>query len=426
MQPGNEQYGSRPERPGSEEWRGFDRAGNRYPDDSDQSDGDEWNGRAARYPAPVPKARIGLLLLLAFFVEFLIIVGGGNQWVSDKIAQSNPNTYLGLGLRNVGLVYAWRFTPRAHDSSHLWLGSLALIVTTIVLSLLLIFAIIRGPIGFGRAFFGTWMAVTVATMLGGYVRGAVVDETFIRGQGSRGEMALFGSTSPGSVVFLAGLLLGLVVAIVVGIVAPVTRRVPDDALPPSGATPTGPPPGPRRDSEPVPEPGGAPWQDQYYGPPPRREAADSERTTQLPSLRKDEPSNETTRLPDTGTALAGGAAGGAVGGAAASRSDEPVARPAQSAPAQSAPAQSAPAQAEPQRTEALPAQQTAQAEPPAPQAPPAQQAPDAAQQTTQLPRVQEGQGATGPANQPQQPAGQAGTQQFPRPPDDEDLDPEHH
>ena len=141
------------------------------PEDGDQSDTDEWDGRTGRYPAPVPKARIGLLLLLAFFVEFLIIVGSGNQWVADKIAQSTPATYMAAGLRNVGLVYSWRFTPRAHDTSHVWLAGLALIVTTIIVSLLLILAIIRGPITFGRAFFGTWMAVIVATILGGYVRG---------------------------------------------------------------------------------------------------------------------------------------------------------------------------------------------------------------------------------------------------------------
>jgi hypothetical protein len=407
MEPGTEQYGSRPDRPRDREFRGFDDR-----DDDRNGEYDE-NGNGAAVAA-TPRARLGLLLLIAFVIEFVVIVGLGNQWVSDKIAKLDPSTFMGAGLRNVALVFAWRFTPRPSDHDHLWLAGLLLIVTTIVVSLLLITALCRGPVTWGRAFFGSWMAVAVATMLGGYVRSAVVD-THAQGQGGRYEQALFGAVSPGSIVFLAGVLLGLVVAIVLGFVGPLTRRVPEGAVAAGyAATPTAPPPAdPRPDREPAGAPGGAPWQDQHYGPPAPRSSFDPP-----PPYRGEDPASQrTTQLPVMDADRPGGAT--ALG---QQRDDQPV----QQRAAVTEPVQ----QPTEQPTEALPvqrAEQPAQQEQPVQQEPvqqeqqPAQQQPPVQQEhqpAQQQPPVQQ-------EHQPaqQQPAQQ--TAQFPRPPDDEDLDPEH-
>jgi hypothetical protein len=276
-----------------------------------------------------------------------------------------------------------------------------------VVSLLLITAVCRGPVTWGRAFFGSWMAVAVATMLGGYVRSAVVD-THAQGQGGRYEQALFGTVSPGSIVFLAGVLLGLVVAIVLGIVGPLTRRVPDGAVAAGYAgTPTAAPAAESRaDREPAGAPGGAPWQDQHYGPPAPRssfdppppyrgEDPDSQRTTQLPVMDADRPGGAT-----------------AIG---QQRDDRPVQRrPEDTGPVQQ-PTQQPTEQPTEQPTQALPVQR---AESPAQQEQPVQQPP-----VQQQPPQQEQ-----PVEHQQQPAQQQPAQQtaqFPRPPDDEDLDPEH-
>lgn len=312
MQPGNEQYGARPPQDdfrGQHDFRG-------QGDQQQHSD-----ARPGRDGSPVgPKrARTGLILLAAFLAELIVIAGVGNQYVTNKIQRSSFNHSRSSGLAHVPEVYNWRFTPVPRDPYHLWLGSFGLIGTTILISLLLIFAVARGPVTFGRAFFGAWMAVIVATMLGGYVRALIVNLPTQPGQG-RLSRAFFSATAPGSLTFLAGLGLGLIVAVVVSIIAVTTRRSPrqtlDPALAPAGAgypdqgERRGPeqryqPGGPEQGYHQGPGgPGGAPWQDRYSGAPQRDSAgrggdADSTQTTTLPSMRKGSGATSTDQLSGT-------------------------------------------------------------------------------------------------------------------------------
>lgn len=358
MEPGNEHYGARTDV--------------EQPRDHRLGDPDEPSGAGPPYagtpPAAVPKARTGLLMLVAFLVELVLIAAGGNQWVTDKLLRANTDLgTVAFGLRNVALTFAWRFTPRGSDPEHFWLGGILLILTTLVLSVLLIAAVVRGPVTFGRAFIGTWMAVIVATMLGGFVRGLVLDLRF-SGGGGRAVQAFFGRTSPGSNVFLAGVGLGFVVALVVAALAPLTRRNPYAAggrAPAGGAAAAYPQPG--ASDVALGAPAAMPWQDHHYGPPQRQGIADPDRdrTAQQPSMHKDDQADRTAQLP--------------VADSAAERHQTPAAAPTQLAE---------PRREEPRRDE-----------------PPAQ---SSSQATTQLPRVPDDQG------------------RFPRPPDDEDLDPEHH
>jgi hypothetical protein len=295
-----------------------------------------------------PRARTGLVLVLALVVEILLIAAFANQWLSEKIARFEFRTHNSLlaSIANAGLTYTWRFAPRTGDNQHLWLSQMLLILTVLVLSALLIASIIRGPITFGRAFFGTWMSVVVATELATIVRGLVVGKAFDRPGTGRFTYAVFGSLGPNAPSFVAALGLGLITALVVGIVAPATRRVPATGRDSGGPTA-------------YPEHGGGGlgegWQDQHFGPPaghalpptgPPRNEPQPDATSQLP------------RLPDTGQ------------------------RPAQREPEQQ-PGQSSGAGVEPGagRDEA----------------------------TTQPPRSSDEQPTTA----------------FPRPPDDERLDPEH-
>ena len=263
--------------------------------------------RTTRSAAVGPaRARTGLIVSVAVLTEIVLIAIGGNQWVADKLARAHVHGGLASGLRNAALTYSWRFTPRTSDPLHRYNGSWALIGTTIVLSALLIAAVVRGPLTFDRAFFGAWMAVPVATMIGGYVRGLVLNYPLPPHQ-SRLSIALFGVAAPGSTVFLAGLGLGLVVAIVVAVVGMTTKRRPLDDVD------TG---------EIAPGPAMAPWQDRYYGPPPPHSYGglprdESEQTDRFPAFRADEPA-QTQRLPDVGGPAAGMGAGAAVGAAAGS------------------------------------------------------------------------------------------------------------
>jgi hypothetical protein len=422
----------------------------------------------------MPRCRIGLVVLIALLTEIIVIAVADNQWVSDKISRLNPTSHIEDGLRAVGLVFAWRFTPQHGDSAHLWAGSLALIGTTIVLSLLLMVAVIRGPVTFGRAFFGTWMAVVVAVFIGAFVRGLVVDLR-APGQGSRLDQALFGVLKPDSVSFIAGLGLGLIVAIVVGIVAPATRRPPvvplETAVPAGTAQPRG------EDffggSQDYP-----PWREERFGPPaPSNVTVGGEQpTTALPGYDRppenypppgqaespttalpmgvpaqwndaDQPTTaltppesrerESTQPHDPFPARQAGEPG-------APQAHEPLTAPATDESAQSARAygdapqspygpntNAARSPAAEQWAAGVPPEQQLEPEPmpepipqPAtqPEAPPMPppepaESPEAA--------AQRGAGPQGTAELPRTAEPPQGTAQFPRPPDDEDIDPEH-
>jgi hypothetical protein len=146
-----------------------------------------------------------------------------------------------------------------------WGAELALIATTVVLTALLVLVLVRGAVTFWRAFFGTWLAVLGASVIGAVVRGLIDTDTF-RGLNTDGAgrftIAVFGPLGPSTFVVVAAFLLGLVTALVAAAVAVSTRR---PAFPGASA----PPPAPAY--APVPEP-----PPPYYGeaaptPPPWQE-----------------------------------------------------------------------------------------------------------------------------------------------------------
>jgi hypothetical protein len=178
-----------------------------------------------------PRARTGLVLVVAVITEIVFIAVFDNQWISAKIARfefRTSNSFLAQ-VASSALTYSWRFTPRTGDTQHLWLSQMMLILTVLVLSALLIASVVRGRVTFGRAFFGTWMSVIVATELATVVRGLIIGDAFNRPGTSRLTNAVFGALGPTAQAFVAGVGLGVVTALVVAVVAAATRRTPPAA-----------------------------------------------------------------------------------------------------------------------------------------------------------------------------------------------------
>jgi hypothetical protein len=221
--------------------------------------------------ATVKRARPWLVALASTLTLLVLILAVGNQWVTDKIQEHIGTDSFGERFIRGLTTYSWRFSPRGgHDVDRLWLASLALVVTAIVLTLLLVAAICRGTGGFGQAFLGAWMVVVVATILAVYVRAAIVDTRGLFGPsvaGAKVDSIFYSPLSPNSSHVLAALAFGLVVGLVAGLTAVLSRTT--DVVAPAvpagyGAPAFGAPadqPGPSYYSQPVPGPiaSPSPW-----------------------------------------------------------------------------------------------------------------------------------------------------------------------
>ncbi|MDQ6850796.1 MAG: hypothetical protein M3070_12720 [Actinomycetota bacterium] len=193
----------------------------------------------------VKRARVTMIVLISILTELVLIAAGANQWVSDYVVRhtsATSNRFI-VHAAYAGLTYHWRFNEKGGDVGRLLLGQLALIGTVLVLTALLVFAVSRGTVTFGRVFFGTWMSVIVATQLGAIVRGFVVDPGYFGASGSRLNFAFFGQLAPTASSFLGSVGLGVLVALLAGLVAVISRR-PAGVVVPSEPPPVAPIPAP--------------------------------------------------------------------------------------------------------------------------------------------------------------------------------------
>ena len=174
-------------------------------------------------PEP-PPTRPGAVVLAAVLTQIVVIGAIANQWITPHLVNSVINEQHAFlhNLKAAPLTFNWRLVPEHGDSQHTWLSQELLVLTTLVVSALLIAAVVRGPATFNRVFLTCWIAVTVATMFGTYVRGLVNDERGV--EGSRVSRALFGPLAPSPVSFFAGLLLGLVTGLVAATAATLMRN----------------------------------------------------------------------------------------------------------------------------------------------------------------------------------------------------------
>jgi hypothetical protein len=149
-------------------------------DESSNSDTGSWAPSPGYAPAPavdtVSKARPWPTALWAFATLLVLIAAAGNQWVVDSVARHSNGTTLGDRLAHLVNVYGWRFNPiGGHDFARTWVAGLAAVGTTLVLTLLLVAVVARGYGRFWQTFISVWCVVVAATLVGGYVRAAVVD-----------------------------------------------------------------------------------------------------------------------------------------------------------------------------------------------------------------------------------------------------------
>lgn len=363
------------------------------------------------YPRRAPaRTRAGLVVLAVLITEIVLIGGGANQWVTERIVRRAADASQTVRLIDGSwLVYEWRFTPQ-HGENAIWGSQLLLILTVLVLSALLVWVVVRGPVSFARAFFGTWMAVIVASLLGAFVRGLVYPHTEVLLPGvNRVVRAVYSSAGPSNVVVAGSFALGLVVGLVAGLIAATTGRRPAPAQAPGGPpefADYGPPPA----TEPpayLP-----PWQDSHYGPPPAYQPG-GEQTTRLPR----EWGDETTQLPREPQSAWPPPSPGA---------------PFQSPPREPEPTQAHPPVADEEPQDATQAYPAVGAEPAG-----AEPAGEQHQETARLPQAESGpepgsEAGPPPAAGPPPQAGQAAagqpareqdepTTRFPRPPDDDEL-----
>ena len=200
--------------------------------------------------------RIGLVVLIAVLLEFVVIAAGDNQWVADKITRDTTASFTDRILESSWLTYNWRFTHGVYSTAQ-WGGQLLLVLTTFVVTAALVFVLLRGPVTWARAFFGTWLAVVFASLVGAFVRGLVApDPAFMLPGANRLMRSVFGTSGPSVRVVAVSVVLGAIVALVTSIVAVSTRRAPSvpgdgvgtgaptfpDYAPPPAAQPSAPPP----------------------------------------------------------------------------------------------------------------------------------------------------------------------------------------
>ncbi len=196
-------------------------------------------------PAGPKQGRPGLIALTALLVEVVIIAAAFNQAVSKHIYNYASGHRQSEFLTNAvasGLMYSWRVTtPSSGTESgffltrHIVLGELVMIGSVFLLTVLLVLAVVRGPITWARAFFGVWMAVIVATG-GARIAAVAASDSLVTSRVDRGTDAVF--AGPSGYSFFAGAALGFVVALITSLVAVASRRPPAlVAVPASGPDP---------------------------------------------------------------------------------------------------------------------------------------------------------------------------------------------
>ncbi len=201
-----------------------------------------------RYEAPPPavsvrKARPAVIGLVAAATMLVLIGAIGNPPATRSLVDNiDFDTFSGR-LRASLSTFGWHLTDLGNDVGHLFLANVVMDLAVVVLVFVFVTVVAGGSGSFWRTFLGAWIAVLAASVIGGYVRSAVVDEKFTDPTlHNKAEAIFFSADSPGASLVFAGLVFGVFVAIVAGVVAIATRREEViTAATPSGSYPPYPP-----------------------------------------------------------------------------------------------------------------------------------------------------------------------------------------
>ena len=201
-----------------------------YPGNRSEDPFGTWAHPTYESPPPGPmvtRGRPWIVALVAFLTLLVLIAALGNQWVTDSIRRhANGDTFIDHIVTAI-TTYQWRFSPRGgHDVARVWVSDFALIGTVLILTFLLVGTVCRGKGGFAQAFFASWMTVLAGTLIGGYVKAAVVDRSLLLRSISHdtGNAIFFSPLSPGTSEIVGGLEFGFLVAVVAGVAAVLARR----------------------------------------------------------------------------------------------------------------------------------------------------------------------------------------------------------
>jgi hypothetical protein len=378
----------------------------------------------------IKQGRPGVIVLIALVVELVAILSLANQVVARNLTtygRHHPLSFPGHAAL-AATTYRWQVNAQPGDRANELLAHLCLDLVVLALTGLLVYVLTRGPVTFLRAFFGTWLTVIVATMLGMIVF-ALVSPPPYPGNLTHATGAVF--LVPDGYGFVAGVVLGFVTALFAAIFAVATRRI--IRIGPAYTEPAG----GYRDDQPD-------WADQTMAYP-RGEYGGAPEPERTGYGFGDSSGYGGSGYGSSAVGYAGSAAAGYYASQVGESGGERRAEPQPAAQSAAQPAAEPAAQPESDATQSIPrveestqamapptgAQPVAEtpgenepgaqepAEQPAPEQPaPEQPAPE--QPAPEQPAPEQPAPEQPPAEE-QPPADPAATQQFPRPPDDEDL-----
>lgn len=174
----------------------------------------------------VTRARSWLVALIAFLVMLVVVGGVGNPPVTRDLLRHTANAGpFKIGMLQAATALSWHFGDGGDYAFRAgWAGVLRA-VAVLVLVFLLVAVVARGRGTFWQLLFGTWACVVVAVLLGSYVYSAIFNA---RAAGvstdTRGTYVLFGQTTAGAPVLLAGLACGLVTGLIAAAVGAGSRQ----------------------------------------------------------------------------------------------------------------------------------------------------------------------------------------------------------
>src|SRR4249919_1987458 len=105
------------------------------------------------------RSRSLLIAFVAAIVELLIIIGSGNQWVTNRVAENATGTAFGNVLARGSVGYPWRFNPQT-DRERIWAAQLIGIGSLIVLLFLFVLVLTARS---SRSFFGYLIGIWGST-----------------------------------------------------------------------------------------------------------------------------------------------------------------------------------------------------------------------------------------------------------------------
>lgn len=179
---------------------------------------------AGSEPRVIKQGRPGVIVLIALVVEVVAILSLANQVVAKNLtsySKHHPFAFPGR-LALAATTYRWQVSAQAGDRANELLAHLCLDLVVLVLTALLVYVLTRGPVTFLRAFFGTWLVVIVATLLGMIVF-ALVSPPPYPAQLKHVTGAVF--LVPNGYGLVGGVVLGFVTALFAAIFAVATRRI---------------------------------------------------------------------------------------------------------------------------------------------------------------------------------------------------------